>query len=159
MVALRRRPVDWNDDAPFQVVVERDIAADADAVWKVLADHERWPEWFPGLREVRVTGEPAGVGAQRRVHVKGAGPFDEVFNAWEPGRRFGFSIVEMRVPLFHAVNELITITPADDGVRVRYQQAFEPRGWAAPLLRLADSRLRTGLTDGLDGLARRASQA
>ena len=155
MAKLARNGADWNDTAPVQVIVEREIAASADAVWAELADHERWPEWFPTLAKVEVTGAASGVGAERRVHVKGAGAFEEIFYAWDENEAFGFTILETRLPLFAALNELITLTATDDGVLVRYQQAIEPKGWATPLVKLATKRLHGSLAEALDGLAAR----
>ena len=96
MATLQRRPREWNDTAPLRIESTRDIDASAADVFAVLADHERWPEWFEALSEVEVTGAASGVGAQRRVKLKPSGVFDEEFYAWDEGREFGFSIVEPR---------------------------------------------------------------
>lgn len=155
MPKLERHDPDWNDTAPTQVVVERRIDATAEAIWAELADHESWPEWFDNLSDVEVTGAASGVGAQRRVTVKGAGPFDEIFNTWDENAAFGFTVVETRVPVFAALNELVTLTPADDGVLVRYQQAIELKRWVSPLARFVTPRLRSSLEDALEALAGR----
>jgi hypothetical protein len=41
---------------------ERAVAASPDAVYEVLADVARWPDWYPAVRSVEVAGE--------RVHVR-----------------------------------------------------------------------------------------
>ena len=99
MPTLEQRPLEWNETAPVVIKAGRDVDASPAAVFAVLADHERWPEWFHALRDVEVTGAPSGVGAQRRVRLKPSGTFDEVFNAWDEGRAFGFSIVKAPLPL------------------------------------------------------------
>jgi uncharacterized protein YndB with AHSA1/START domain len=160
MATLDVRPGEWNDEAPVRIEVSRSIDASAEAVFAVLADHERWPEWFASLSKVEVTGAPSGVGARRRVHLRPTGVFDEEFYAWEEGRVFGFSVVKASAPLLRAANEIITIDEADDaeqgiGVVVTYVQALEPTRWIAPFLGLARRRLETALAEGLDQLAAR----
>lgn len=156
MAEITRRPMEWMDEAPLRVVESRRIAASADEVFAVLADHEAWPEWFAGLTRVEVTGAAEGVGAERRVHVRGLGAFDEEFLVWEPGRAFGFSVLAMARPVFRTLNELITIEPDGGEVRVTYTQAFDPKPWISPIMRLsARTTLPRALRRGLDGLAAR----
>ena len=98
------------------------------------------------------------MGAERRVHGKGLGRFDEEFLAWEPGAKFGFAVLDMGRPVFRALDWLITIEPDVEGVVVTYTQAFEPKSWSAPLFKLAArTSLPKALAKGLDGLADRAA--
>ena len=146
---------EWNDRAPVRLQVSRPVEASAAAVFAVLADHERWPEWFDVLSKVEVTGASTGVGARRRVHLKGLGAFDEEFYAWEEGREFGFSVVSASVPALKAANELVTISdrPDGNGVTVTYLQALELTWWSSPLIGLVRRRLLSGLRAGLDSLS------
>ncbi len=157
MPRLQPQTVEWIKTAPVIVSASRMINADADSIFAVLADHERWPEWFDGLKDVQVTGTPAGVGATRRVRVKALGALDEEFIAWEPGRAFGFTVLAMDRPVFKSLTELVTLEPGDDGVRVTYTQAFAPRRWVAPIFGLmAKRRLPQDLDAALEGLERQA---
>jgi Polyketide cyclase / dehydrase and lipid transport len=44
--------------APVHVSNERVIAAPADVVWQWLVDAERWPDWYPNSRAVRIVSGP-----------------------------------------------------------------------------------------------------
>ena len=63
MGELVKRTIDWIDTAPIRIEGKAESSASPDAVFAVLADHERWPEWFPSVREVIVLGPASGVGA------------------------------------------------------------------------------------------------
>jgi len=92
------------------------------------------------------------------VQVSASQHVNEEFLAWEPGRAFGFSVTHMARPVFRTLNELVTIEAAEAGVRVTYQQAFEPRPWA-PFMRLAAKRgMPKGLERGLEGLEKQISK-
>ena len=153
---VTRRPMKWMDDAPIRVTQSRHITASADAVFAVLADHEAWPQWFGALSAVEITGEPAGVGAERRVFIPGLGAIDEEFLVWEPGEAFGFSVIGMQRRIFVSLNELITIEPSGEGVLVTYTQAFDPKLWIALWWHIAArTTLPRALRKGLAGLANR----
>lgn len=72
MAALIPRSIEWVDTVPIRVVAPAESSAPPAAVFAVLADHERWPEWFPGLRKGTVMGAPTGVGVRRRGPLRGA---------------------------------------------------------------------------------------
>ena len=157
MKPIDPRPLDWIDDAPVQVSVARDIAATPDEVWAIVAQHEAWPDWFPSVEAVDVVGMAEGVGGERRVTVKGLGVLDEEFNAWEPGHRFGFTVVSMSRPSLASLNELITIEPSTVGSLVTYQQGFHPKWWISPIIkRAARARIPDVLLGALANLERKA---
>lgn len=157
MHPLTPRTLEWTDDAPVRAVGTRHLAADADAVWSVIADHERWSEWFTPIDEV-IPGDPAdGVGGTRRVRV-GSIEVDEEFLAWEPGRHFAFTVTHSSRPGIRSMNEDIRLTPdGPDATTVTYAMALDPIGGRvvrpilAPLLR---RNLRAALA-GLEDQVRR----
>lgn len=157
MKPIDARPLEWIDDAPVQVSVARDMAATPEEVWTIIADHEAWPDWFPSVDAVEVVGRPEGIGGERLVTVKGMGRVEEEFNAWEPGRRFGFTVVAMSRPSLNSLNELVTIEPSRVGSLVTYQQGFHPKRWIAPVIkRAARSRIPDVLLGALGNLERKA---
>jgi uncharacterized protein YndB with AHSA1/START domain len=84
MADLVQRTIEWIDDAPIKIEATAESAASPSDVFAVLADHERWPEWFPTVKDVTVIGAAEGVGARRRVKIPGA-TVDEEFIVWGPG--------------------------------------------------------------------------
>lgn len=154
MASMTPRPLEWNDTAPVRIVRTRRIAATPDLVWKHIADHESWTEWFDSLKEV-VPGDPAeGVGGTRRV-VAGPLTVDEEFLAWEPGERFAFTVVSSSGPGMRSMNEDVRLTPAgDSATTVTYTMALDPVAGkvTGPLLKRA---LGKALEDALAKLATR----
>lgn len=69
------------------------VRAAPEAVWEVLADWERYPEWMPDVAWARRVGDLEGVGLRLAVRTKVFGvPLvtDElVVTAWDPPRRMG----------------------------------------------------------------------
>src|SRR5438067_1406767 len=95
MGALVTRTVDWIEVAPVRIEARAESSAAPADVFAVLADHEHFADWFPGVRKVEVLGPAAGVGARRRVTIPGA-TVDEVFIVWEPGARWTFTGVAIK---------------------------------------------------------------
>lgn len=159
MGALTKRSLDWIDEAPIALEGSATTSASPQQVFAVLADHERWPEWFPNVRKVIVTGAASGVGATRRVLIPGMA-VDEEFIAWEPGVRWSFTGTSSNRPVFASLLEDCRLEPtADGGCSIRYTMHLEPTRLAAPLLRLLAGRVRRSVQQGVDGLAERAKAA
>jgi len=138
------------DGAPIGAAEATMIDATPDVVWRQIADHHSWPEWFGGLSSVVVTGRAAGVGGRRRVF---AGPvrFDEVFTVWEPGRHFAFAVTGSSVPGLDWLAESITLEPVGAATLVQYRQGLAARpgyGWLwSALWTRASAQLAPGLQE------------
>jgi hypothetical protein len=154
MAQLPVRQPDWIDTAPIVVGQERRVLAPASAVWKHIADHESWPEWFEGLKQIEVTGEAEGVGGQRVATVPGA-KVGEVFTAWEPDRQFAFAVVS-GPPVLAAMAESVVIEATDSGCIVTYTMGIEPARGFGWLMRLGRKRISKMVAKALDALAVRA---
>jgi hypothetical protein len=71
----------------FQISV--DIAAPADVVWSVMSDVERWHEWTPSVRGVRLLGPgPLRVGSRAMIRQPKFPPAMWQVISLEPGRGF-----------------------------------------------------------------------
>jgi len=157
MAAIAKQTLAWAETAPVQNEGTARCSASPEAVWAVLEDQERWPEWFTTLKSVTVTSPTMGVGGTRTVSLPGM-TVDEEFIAWEPGRLFAFTGVASKPGMFKELVEQCVIEPLDDGgCQVTWKQSLTPgnRAYAATL-RAGRRTLLKSLTAGMTNLARRA---
>lgn len=157
MAALTPRTLEWIARAPIAIAARAETTASPEAVFAVLADHERWPEWFPSVKSVTVIGEASGVGARRRVVIPGA-TVDEEFIAWEPGVRWAFTGIAARPGVLTSLVEDCQLTPlGSGGTAISYTMYLEPKKALAPIVKLAARQIRRNNTKAMENLAARAA--
>lgn len=159
MTTLVPRTIEWIDSAPVHIAASARSTASADAVFAVLADHQRWPEWFTSVKSVEVIGAASGVGARRRVKVPGL-TVDEEFIVWEPGARWSFTGLEARPGITRSLVEDCRLTPVSGdggGTDITYTMYLDPPAWMRPLLAVLAPQLRRNNTKAIENLARRAA--
>ena len=123
----------------------------------MLADHERWPEWFPSVKAVTVVGPREGVGARRRVNVPGM-KVEEEFIAWDPGARWAFTAYDASPRFTRSLIEDCILTPLPNGgTSISYTMYLDPIAPFRFLMKLAVGRIRNNNTKGLQNLAARAA--
>ncbi len=152
------QPPDWITGAPILVERSIDIAAAPAAVWAVIADHERWPEWFTALDSVEVTAGASGVGGGRRVTIKRLA-LDEVFTTWDEDEHFAFAVVGSKIPVLHTMAESVRLTAHDGGTQVVYRQGLEARRGFGKVLEVMWKPAAAGLDEALDNLKVRVESA
>lgn len=92
-----------------------EIAAAPDAVWAIMADLERYPEWAPTFERVEFPGgKTLAKGLAVKLWVKGAPPSTWVVTNHEPGRRFTWETTARGV---HSVADHV-VEPAGNGTKV-----------------------------------------
>ena len=92
-------------------IAEREMAVSAEHLFAALEDGPSYNKWVPVIREVTWTSpKPYCRGTTRTVNLVGGATIDEVFWAWEPNRRIGFSISASSVRWLSALTELYEIT-------------------------------------------------
>lgn len=151
MKPIAPQTLDWIDRAPVHVTRTRRIAAPPERIWEVVADHERWPEWFTALTTVEALEPSEGVGGRRRVRIRSLA-VEEEFLAWEPGRQFAFTVTHATTRAIRSMVEDVRLTSAGDAATtVSYTQAIEPMAArvTAPLLRRSVPRTLDGAVAGL----------
>lgn len=158
MAELTPRSIEWIESAPIKIEARGESTAVPGAVFDVLADHERWPEWFTAVRKVEVTGAATGVGARRRVAIPGA-TVDEEFIVWEPGERWAFTGLAAR-PRF--TRSLVEDCRLDElptgGTAITYTMYLDPPPVLRPLMKLLAARIRANTTKAIANLAERATE-
>jgi carbon monoxide dehydrogenase subunit G len=106
-----------------------EIAAPPEAVWKVLIDVERWPEWTASTTKVeRVEKSAFGLGSQARIEQPKLAKTVWTVVRFEPATRFDW---ESRTTGSHTIAGHI-IEPSGTGSKVTL--TVHVSGWAAKLL-------------------------
>ena len=123
-VTLEEHSADWIDHAPVQIEREMLLSASPEQVFAILADHERWPAWFKGMRRVRVDGAASGEGALRTVWV-GASRVQERFSRWDEHRGLTLSVIRSNLPGLRALVEDWSLEPDGDGTRLTLRIGVE----------------------------------
>ncbi len=132
-----------------------DINATPEAVWAVMAEIERWPEWTPSILSVKPVGDSQLVpGAQARVHAKGTPESTYTVTEVSPNRSFTWttSVRGAKTVAGHV------ISPAGNGSRVTL--SVEVGGLAGTIFKpLISKTITTNLDHEAEGLKRRAEAA
>jgi uncharacterized protein YndB with AHSA1/START domain len=135
----------------FETTVE--IDADAQDVWAVLIDAQRWPQWTDSTQEVVwLDGGTPSVGSRARVKQPGMPPLTWTVTDLEPGRRFDWRTSSVGVTTVgtHA------IAPTADG-HSRLTLGLRQTGPLAGLVGLlTGARTRRYVQMEADGLKRAA---
>lgn len=132
-------------------VAELEVPRAPDEVFAYLADFSSTAEWDPGVAEAeRTSAGPVGVGSTFRVVSQFLGRRIELryeITEFEAGR----VVLRGTAPGVVSVDE-ITVTPAGDGARIRYDAQLALQGLrrlADPLLQLAFYWIGGEAVDGL----------
>lgn len=143
MPALRSLPpceLSWIAKAPALIELTTHLKAPPDKVFAAFADAPGWTRWFDNMTDARwLDGATGGVGQEREVKIRALGTFRERFLAWEPGRRFSFTIVATTSSMIAQLGEDYRLTPEGSGTRFDWTMGSEPAGLGkvgTPLLRL-----------------------
>jgi hypothetical protein len=138
-----------------------DIAAAPEAVWQVMTDFDRYPEWNPFAVRCSTSllpGDPIDMSVafilpgRRRLRQR------EWIRTHTPGREFSYSMAP--VP-FSALRSRRTqsITPLGDA-QTRYTSRFELSGWLHPVVQLLlGARLHRGFHAMTAALLKRVEQS
>jgi len=154
--AVEPKDLEWIERAPFSVVGSATTTASPEAVFAVLADHERWPEWFPIITKTVVVGTAReGVGLRRETSIPG-GRLDELFLAWDPGKRLAFTCTAIKPGIWHALLDDCHIERVGDRTQITYITYLDPAASVLPIMKLMKGLLDEQFDKGMRALAARA---
>jgi uncharacterized protein YndB with AHSA1/START domain len=153
MSPLTPRDTDFVDTAANRVTTVTTVNGTPQEVWAVLADNERWPEWFAAAKDCRTTSDRAGgVGSTRWIHVD-LFKVNERFIAWDPPHRWAFTVLDANLPgIVSVVEEARLEAIGDDQTRVTYVMAADVAPYLRPLVPLLRRRLGRMFEKGLAGI-------
>ena len=136
MGTVEQKDLDWIERAPVSFSGSATTTASPEAVFAILADHERWPEWFPVVKKEEVLGpRREGVGTRRLATVLG-GKIEELIIAWDPGQRFAFTATMVSPGIVRALLDDCRIERARSGTRVTYTIYLDTVAPLRPIMKL-----------------------
>src|SRR5262245_7154250 len=134
--------------APFRVEQSVVLPGTPEQLFTELAEPGRWIGWFPLMRRAEWTSAAtAQVGAERLVAMRVFGRFHERMLAWEPGKRFAFTMIASTSPLVRRMAEDWRRPRDAGGTRLDWTVAAVPTTlgrMTAPMQRRVLARLFRG---------------
>lgn len=154
------RDLDW--DAPYVFRNEADLALSADEVFAIWADIDQWPKWFSDINRGTWTTEPPyGPGSERTVELKTLS-VKERFLAWDPGKRYAFTMTACTLPLTWSIVEDYRLEPTETGCRFVWVVKHDLRWYfllSSPIVRMVFGKMFRDATASLERYcAERAKQ-
>jgi uncharacterized protein YndB with AHSA1/START domain len=145
----------------LHVEAEQTANASPEAVWALVSDATRYPEWGPwraaGYRQPG-DDSPRGPGAvqwltsSRRAYLRYVTSVERILEA-EAGRRLAYTVIG-GIPVRNYRAE-VTLTPAEGGTRIRWEASWDPTLAGRIVLR----SLRTLYPEIVAGLAAAAERS
>jgi hypothetical protein len=118
----------------------------------------RWLGWFPLMQRAEWTSSATScVGAERAVALRLLGRFHERFLAWEPGKRYAFTMTASTSPLAKQMAEDWRLSREAGGTRIEWIVGAVPTALGragTPMLRAVTQRLFRQGTSNLGRLLR-----
>lgn len=148
--------LDYADRAPFRIRAEAYVHAPPHRVFEIVTG-EAMERWLPEFVALRWTSpEPFGVGSTRDLDMRTLKVKERVL-AWEPGRRFAFTITGTSLPLLVQMVEDVHLTPIAARVTLlRWNVHYAPKTPLRalhPLARGLFGRLWTGAVKNIAAYA------
>lgn len=152
----RCKPVSLEDFDKLEQSFRFEVTLDAtpERVFEVFEDPDSWPVWAGAIKTVTWTSaKPFEVGTTRDVEIMGGLIAHEVFFAWEPPHRMGFTFAGTNKPAVTSLGEHYELQPLSGGrSRLVWRVAYDSRSFmrylaplVRPAVRLMGARIMRGL--------------
>lgn len=138
---------DFLQDNPKIQTLSHDFPFPPSAVWAALRDGETWTKWLPITRVEWTSPEPFGVGTTRTVWI-GKQVVEEVFFAWEEGKRMAFRFDRTSLPV-KAFVEDYQVHETAGGCRLEWRFGGKAPLFLGPLI---TAQMKAGGRKGLPKL-------
>jgi len=129
---------------PAKFVFSDKLDCTPERAFAVLADVDTWKHWFKDCKGCEWdTKPPHDVGSERTIHLFLMDVKERII-AFEPGKRFSFTVLHNSAPVTRRMVENMVLTAEDGHTRVDWTVAYEPTlltKVAHPIARLIFSRL------------------
>lgn len=128
--------LDFLETASHRFHAEEIIAATPEQIFEVFEDAHAWTVWATPIQKVEWTSpKPFGLGTTRTVSMSGGLVGEEVFIAWERGKRMAFCFTAMSRDSMESFAEDYQVTDLGDGTcRAQWTMAMQPRGFSKVML-------------------------
>ncbi len=136
----------------IEVVATREINADIETVWNILADFANL-YWIPGIDKVEQIGE--GIGMIRRMTMGPLPPIDEVLKSIDTeNRKLSYTMPKNDLNPFDQYLAHVALTPLDGSVtRINWSCTFEPENMSEAMARDLIENNYKMVIDGLENAA------
>lgn len=130
--------VEFFETAAHLFKAQEIIAATPEQIFEIFEDAHSWTVWAAPIQKVEWTSPtPFDVGTTRTVSMSGGLVGEEVFIAWERGKRMAFCFTAMSQDSISSFAEDYQVTDLGDGTcRVEWTMAMAPKGISKYVLRL-----------------------
>ncbi|MEM6629083.1 MAG: SRPBCC family protein [Bacteroidota bacterium] len=132
MAKLQKRDLSFLNQAPLKLEKTFQLPYSPKEFWEILIDNEGWTQWFEGMTYCQsLDSVKGGVGSKRAVHLDNMKVVEE-FIVWEPEQKWGFTAIEMNIPVLNSLVELIEIQKEVGYSSVTWRVGAQLKWWASP---------------------------
>jgi len=132
--------VEINRDDPVVAVSRIAVAGPPEAVWSVIADFERWPDWHPDVERMELGG-PVEEGTTFKWSTGRLSTITSTLRKVLPPRLIGWT---GKAPGLNAIH--VWRFEEKDGLTIAYSE----ESWTGPLARILPGQMQQILQDRLD---------
>lgn len=123
------KPEQYVNTAPARLTHSVTINAPIEKIWAIVDDTPNFDKWFKGVKWGKVEIETEkGLGAKRLAQLNNNKYYEEII-AYEPLKKWGFSMIESNSGMCKTITEVIYLDKVDaNKTKVTYKGGYEYNG-------------------------------